>query len=311
MHSTSSPQGFTLRCRGLSYTKGFTDIISRVDFSAHPGECIAILGPSGAGKSTILKMIAGYYSCSGGAILLNGSKLEDVYESVKNDLAYVPQDDLVHPSLSTIEEMTFAARLRLSPQLGEEEIQNRVSEVLKAVELKDRAHTKIKSLSGGQRKRVSMAVELLANPSLILLDEATSGLDPALEEKLMNLFRKLANQGKTLVLTTHVMDSVKLLDYILILKDGRLSFFGPPKVALSYFEVDGFSEIFKSLGARTAREWEELYRSSPLNEKYSKRARPCLETKDDLEPRVPSSSLKSKTRSIEEELEQLRREAKK
>ena len=263
--------GFRIDCHQVFYTAGFTDILSAITFSAYPGECIGLLGPSGAGKSTLLKTAVGYYGATKGKVLYNGCALDEVYDEIKVDLGYVPQDDLVHPSLTPLDELTFAAQLRLPPDKTERALEKRVKEVLRLMDLHERAETRISSLSGGQRKRVSMGVELLTEPPVLFLDEPTSGLDPALEERMMHLFKKLADQGRTIILTTHIMETLEALDYALILHRGRLCFFGPPKKATEYFKVSTFTDIYKLLEKRQPREWEQAFKASKSYEEYVSR----------------------------------------
>jgi len=260
--------GFRIDCRNLTVTAGFTDILSGITMSAWPGECIGLLGPSGAGKSTLLKTLVGYLTPSRGTVQYDGQQLADVYDRIKADLGYVPQDDLVHPSLTPAAELTFAAQLRMPPATDEGTIDRRVRHVLKLMELHERADTRIRSLSGGQRKRVSMGVELLTEPPVLFLDEPTSGLDPALEEKMMHLFRTLASQGRTVLLTTHIMESLDTLDLVALLHRGRMAFFGPPAEAMTYFGVTTFTDVYKRLEGRQAGEWEAAFKGSTLYGKY-------------------------------------------
>ena len=147
------------------------------------------------------------------------------------------------------------------------DIQNRLGQILQILELEDRKKTKISRLSGGQRKRVSIGVELITKPPLLFLDEPTAGLDPSLECKMMRLFRKLANEGRTIFLSTHIMESVGYLDLIVILVQGRLAYFGPPDFALKYFQVPRFLEIYEKLEESDGKTWASSYVNSPLYRK--------------------------------------------
>ncbi|HPZ09906.1 MAG TPA: ATP-binding cassette domain-containing protein, partial [Candidatus Eremiobacteraeota bacterium] len=138
------------------------------------------------------------------------------------------------------------------------------------LELEDRKKTKINKLSGGQRKRVSIGVELITKPPLLFLDEPTAGLDPSLECKMMRLFRTLANEGRTVLLSTHIMESVGYLDLIVILVRGRMAYFGPPDYALTYFQVPRFLEIYEKLEEHDGEEWSKSYLNSNLYKKLIK-----------------------------------------
>src|SRR6185312_16217966 len=156
---------------------------------------------------------------------------------------YVPQEDIVHRELTVERALYYAAKIRLPRDFTDEHIWQRIAEVLEDVELTERRSLLIKKLSGGQRKRVSIALELLANPSLFFLDEPTSGLDPGLDRKMMVLLRKLADKGHTIVLVTHATNNINVCDYVCFLAPGgHMAYFGPPEGAKAYFNQPDFAE---------------------------------------------------------------------
>src|SRR5581483_6308098 len=163
-------------------------------------------------------------------------------------LGYVPQDDIVHRDLTVERALYYAAKFRLPGDFTNEQIEQRIADVLEDVEMTARRKLLIRKLSGGQRKRVSIALELLGNPSLFFLDEPTSGLDPGLDRKMMYLLRKLADAGHTIVLVTHATNNINACDYVCFLaQGGRLAYFGPPDQAKTYFGKTDFAEIYTSL----------------------------------------------------------------
>lgn len=241
-----------------------TRILQDVSLSIHPQEFVSIVGASGSGKSTLLNALCGFRPASGGAVLLNGVDLYEHFDAYRNELGYVPQDDIIHRELSVYKALDYAARLRMPSDTTREERRQRIREVLQELDLAGCADLPIQQLSGGQRKRVSIGVELLTRPSLFFLDEATSGLDPGTEAQMMKLLRRLADQGRTVLLVTHATKNVMICDKVVILaKGGYLAYYGPPEEALQYFGVSDFDEIYDRLEtAHSPAEWAERFHSS-------------------------------------------------
>lgn len=228
---------------------------------------VAIVGASGTGKSTLLKALCGLDPAEG-SVFYND---DDYYKSLaafSTQIGYVPQDDIVHADLTVKRALYFGAKLRLPSDYTEEQIVTRVDEVLRDVELSEDKHNLfIHKLSGGQRKRVSIALELLANPSVFFLDEPTSGLDPGLDLTMMRLLRKLADNGQTIVMVTHATTNIAICDYICFLAEGgRLAYFGPPLEAQHFFQTTNFAEIYEALDSgrdiTIAQKTEERFRAS-------------------------------------------------
>jgi ABC transport system ATP-binding/permease protein len=224
-------------------------ILNRAGFVAEPGQFIGILGPSGAGKTTLLNALSGLRPAESGRILFDQTDLYKNLGQLRSLFGYVPQDDIVHSELTITEALTFAARLRLPAGTPRSEIVKLVDHTITSLGLSDRVNLKTGRLSGGQRKRVSVGVELLSRPPLLFLDEPTSGLDPLAEFKLMELLRRLADTGCTVVCTTHVMENVYLMDQIAIISDGRVVFQGAPDEARSRFGVTRLSALYDALQA--------------------------------------------------------------
>lgn len=241
----------SIRIDALDLKKtGNNEVILLKDISLvlPPRKFIAIVGGSGAGKSTLMDALNGLRPAQSGTVLYNG---EDYYRNISafnTQLGYVPQDDIVHRDLTVKRALYYAARLRLPRDFTREQIQWRIDEVLEDVEMTDRRDLLVSKLSGGQRKRVSIALELLANPSVFFLDEPTSGLDPGLDRKMMFLLRQLADKGHTIILVTHATNNINSCDYICFLaQGGRLAYFGPPNAAKDFFGKTDFAEIYGTL----------------------------------------------------------------
>ncbi len=239
--------------RKLSYKVGGHDLLRDISFEISPGSLCAIVGPSGAGKSTLLKSLCGVKRPTGGQALLAGTDVSRL-ECSSEVFGYVPQDDIVHLTLTVDQVLRYASELRLGrgdPQVRRE----RVDRVLELVRLGDRRGVRVRRLSGGQRKRVSIGVELIVAPRVLFLDEPTSGLDPGLERQMMQTLRGLAQGERTIVLTTHVMESMDVVDLLLVIRDGYLAFAGTPSTAPEYFNVGSLRDIFSTLEKRTGRAW--------------------------------------------------------
>ena len=222
-------------------------LLDSVSLSIQPNEFVGLLGPSGAGKSTLMDAMSGVRPAKGGNVLINNLDLYRHFDSLKQSIGYVPQDDVIHRELSVYRALYYIAKMRLSRDVSRTEIDNTINEVLDVTGLSERRSVAIKNLSGGQRKRVAIAVELITRPSVIFLDEPTSGLDPATEARIMKLFRQIAESGRTVIMTTHTMENVRMFDKIAVMMRGRLVFFGPPNDALKQFKASTFAEVFEKL----------------------------------------------------------------
>jgi len=213
-----------------------------------PQKFVALVGGSGAGKSTLMDALNGLRPAQAGTVLYNGVDYYHHLADFSTQLGYVPQDDIVHRDLTVERALYYAARLRLPIDFTSEQIKWRIDEVLEDVEMTERRDLLVSKLSGGQRKRVSIALELLANPGIFFLDEPTSGLDPGLDRKMMALLRRLADRGRTIILVTHATNNINACDYVCFLaQGGRLAYFGPPNEAKAYFEKTDFAEIYSAL----------------------------------------------------------------
>ncbi|MGK7941082.1 MAG: ATP-binding cassette domain-containing protein [Crocosphaera sp.] len=220
-------------------------LLSDISLAIDPGQFVVIVGGSGAGKSTLMKTLLGIEPIEQpGIVELNGEDLRKNFNIYRNLIGYVPQYDIVHPNLTVKEVLSYAAKLRLPTDIN---LEQEIEKTLVQIDLKDREHTLVKALSGGQLKRVSIGVELLADPKLFFLDEPTSGLDPGLDKKIMELLKELAEQGRTIILVTHTTLNIHLCDRLVFLgKEGHLCYFGPPQEAMNFFAVknQSFADIY-------------------------------------------------------------------
>jgi ABC-type multidrug transport system ATPase subunit len=223
-------------------------LVDGLTFSVPKKALLAAVGPSGAGKSTLLAALLGLRRLNRGQVLFGGRDLHICWDEFRQRIGYVPQEDVLHPQLTVRRALGFAAELRFPPDVSRADRWRRVDEVMADLRLTERAKLRIEKLSGGQRKRVSIALELLTRPTILFLDEPTSGLDPGLEKELMKLFKELAKSGRTVVVITHALQSLDLCDRALVLaKGGQMAYFGPPRDALTFFGQQDFSDVFLDL----------------------------------------------------------------
>lgn len=226
---------------------GTIRLLDDISLTIRPNEFVGLLGPSGAGKSTLMDALNGRRPASAGQVLVNSLDLYRHLDLLKQQIGYVPQEDIIYRELTVYRTLYYVAKLRLSHDVSAQELDQIVTEVLDLTGLSERRGVLVSQLSGGQRKRVSIAVELMTKPSVIFLDEPTSGLDPATEEKIMLLFRQIAESGRTVILTTHAMENVRLFDKIAVLMRGKLVFYGTPQEALAYADAANFKELYERL----------------------------------------------------------------
>lgn len=256
-------------------------ILDDITISIKPGELVALIGGSGAGKSTFLDALNGFRLPTEGKVYINNDDFYEHYNSYKNVLGYVPQQDIVYDTLTVEKMLIYASKLRMPEDTSEEELMERVRQVIEDVELSGREHVFIKQLSGGQKKRVSIAVELLADPKLFFLDEPTSGLDPGMERNLMKLLRKLADKGKTIILITHATANITLCDKVTILgTGGKLCYFGPPEGSLHFFGVEDYADIYDLINFE-ADKWKAAFMKSQYSAYYKALANKSFKVKSD------------------------------
>lgn len=244
-------------------------LLSGISLVVKPRELIGLLGPSGAGKTTLMNVLNGFAKPTAGQVFYNGTDLYKNLSSLKSTIGFVPQEDIVHKQLSVRRCLYYAARLRLPDDLSDEEINRRVEEMLDILKIDpQRWDNPVSTLSGGQRKRVSIGIELLPKPGVLFLDEPTAGLDPRTETLMMMLFRQLANQGSTIVITTHLLASFGVLDKVVVLVQGRLAFYGPGTKFLNYFKAEAAPDVYDDLTDNNtvpyASELRQRFEDSPL-----------------------------------------------
>jgi ABC-type multidrug transport system ATPase subunit len=236
--------GGKVEAAGVGFSAGGRQILRAVDLHVDPCSFVGILGGSGQGKSTLLNALCGINPATEGAVLVEGRAIDDPAAMRMAGIGFVPQDDIVHPELRVRDAILYSARLRLNPRIPPREMRALVDETIVRLGLAEHAGKRILQLSGGQRKRVSIATELLAKPAVLFLDEPSSGLDPATEFALMKILRGLAARDCTVICTTHVLGRAYLFDKIVFIHGGRIIFDGPPDAAGETFGVESLDQVY-------------------------------------------------------------------
>jgi ABC-type multidrug transport system ATPase subunit len=289
----TQPLGIRVDISNVSKTvKGGKVILHDVTLSILPGEFVAIVGGSGAGKSTLMDAISGVRPATGGRVYYNG---RDYYQEIalfRNVLGYVPQDDIIHTELPLRTTLRYSAKLRLPADTTKPELEGAVDQAIAELGLTNQVDIKVSALSGGQRKRCSIGVELLTRPKIFFLDEPTSGLDPATDLQMMELVRRLADEGATVFLTTHATKNVMLCDKIIFLaRGGHLAYYGPPRQALEYFGAQEFDQIYVKLADElTPEEWAQRFRNSP---EYAAALAETAQPQQQVQPSTPAGEDRS------------------
>jgi ABC-type multidrug transport system ATPase subunit len=259
------------------------DLLQDISLRIRPRELVIVVGLSGAGKTSLLNALAGYHPATDGQVLVDGADLYEHFDRFRPTIGFVPQRDIIHRDLTVYEALDYAARLRMPPETTPEGRRQRIEEVMADMDLTERRDVRVRSLSGGQQKRVSIGVELITSPQLFFLDEPTSGLDPGTETGVMQLLRRLADQGRTVILITHATKNVMLADKVLFMvRGGYIAWYGPPTEALTYFnrqrpelerdngelEFDAIYSLLEDASRGTPQDWAERYQNDPAYQKY-------------------------------------------
>jgi ABC-type multidrug transport system ATPase subunit len=244
-------------------------LLDHVSFPLGERCLLGVIGPSGAGKSTLLGALTGIRPATEGSVLYDNRDLYTHYAELRHRIGLVPQENILHTQLSARRALGYAAELRFPPDTSKAERRRRIDEVLAELSLTKHADTRTDRLSGGQQKRVNVALELLTKPSLLFLDEPTSGLDPGLDKSVMEMMSELAHDGRTVIVVTHSVANLNLCDRLLVLvPGGKVAFFGPPKDGLRHFGKPGWAEVFQAFDAEPDRDWAGEFRRSPLHAQF-------------------------------------------
>jgi ABC-type multidrug transport system ATPase subunit len=244
-------------------------LLNHVSFPLGERSLVGVIGPSGAGKSTLLGALTGMRPADRGVVLYDNRDLYQNYAELRTRIGLVPQDSIMHTQLTTRRALQYGAELRFPPDIQATERDARVDEVMGELGLTKHADTRADKLSGGQLKRVNVALELLTKPSVLFLDEPTSGLDPGLDKSVMEQMRDLAHDGRTVIVVTHSVANLSACDRLLVLvPGGKVAFFGPPEEGLQYFAEPGWAEVFQTFDREPDRDWAAEFQASRAHQEY-------------------------------------------
>ena len=262
--ATASAGSLSLKVEGLAVSAGDSglELLKDISLSVKPGEFVCVLGPSGAGKTTLVRTLLGQLTPSKGEIRFGSLRVSGDSELLNGLIGYVPQKEIVHDELPVGRALQYAAKLRLPPSMSRKEIAERIHRIETDVGISHLHETPVGNLSGGESKRVSLAVELLSLPRILIVDEATSSLDPASDARIMHLLAEYAKKYSiTLLCITHHLENTKLADRLLILASGHLVWSGGVKEALNHFGVHRLSQIYLLLEDQPVDQWVSLHKA--------------------------------------------------
>lgn len=241
-----------------TYSNG-VKALKKMDLSVPSKSLLAVMGPSGCGKSTLLKALNGDTPATRGKVLLFGQELLSNYDYLKTQIGYVPQDDIVHQQLTVEECMYYTAKIRLDKP-SDKKIDAKINQILRDLNISHIKHNLISEISGGQRKRVSIAVELLTDPLILFLDEPTSPLDPQTVEDFLGILKKLSDKGTTVVMVTHKPEDLDYMDEVIFMAEGgNITYYGDSKKYRQYFNVETAVAVFAQISGSTASQWIKRY----------------------------------------------------
>ena len=261
----------SITARNITKSINGKTILNDISLAISPREFIGLMGPSGCGKSTLMDALNGLRPASAGNVFINDLDLYHNFNALRRSIGYVPQRDILHDALSVEKTLYYAARLRLPAGTSSEALSIIINQTIQSVGLSEHRQTAFRQLSGGQQKRLSLALELLTKPSFLFLDEPTSPLDPETTENMMMLFRQLADEGRIVVMVTHKFEKFREMHQIAMLtRGGRLAYFGPPTEALTYFGCNEPGDIYRHIGAHDPEELSARFLKSTYHDKYVK-----------------------------------------
>jgi len=238
--------GFEIEIRDVNkQLKNKKYILKNINLKIQKNTFVALVGPSGAGKTSLLNVLSGYDKRNRGTIYYDNYDIKE--NDLRESIAYVPQREILHKDLTLYKELWYAAKLRMIEKT-KEEIQERIKEVIESLGLSGKEKTLIKHLSGGEKRRLAIALELLFSPKVLILDEPTSGLDLHIEKKLMNLLKKISENGTTVIISAHTISNLDLCDEIIFMgKNGQIAGVMTYQESFSYFQVEKFVDIYEIL----------------------------------------------------------------
>lgn len=233
-----------LSARSISKKYGDKTILNNIDFATKHGTIYGVIGPSGSGKTTLIKMLVGMEKPDQGSVHVFNTPMPNL--KILQRIGYMAQSDALYPTLTGAENLQFFASIFKLPK---NEQQERITYTAKLVNLTEDLHKQVSAYSGGMKRRLSLAIALIQNPEILILDEPTVGIDPELRFQIWNeLARLKEEEGKTILITTHVMDEANRCDFVSMLRDGSIIAHGSPQALKAKFHVESLDEVFLYAG---------------------------------------------------------------
>ncbi|KMY50335.1 ABC transporter ATP-binding protein [Peribacillus loiseleuriae] len=237
---------YSIAINQVSKSFGKKVVLNQIDLIIEEGQIYGFIGPSGAGKTTLVKMIVGMDTPDAGTIHVLNEKMPNL--ELLQEIGYMAQSDALYSELTGMENLKFFASLY---KLNKVEIKERISYAANLVHLTTELNQRVKAYSGGMKRRLSLAIALIQNPKILILDEPTVGIDPELRLSIWNELLRLKNEeGKTIIVTTHVMDEAERCDFVAMVRDGVILTRGTPEELKAHYQVDNFDEVFLKAGRK-------------------------------------------------------------
>lgn len=295
---------YLIKAQNVSLRIEGTDILHGISLLLFPGELVGLLGPSGCGKSSLVRVLLKMTEPSKGEVYYGQKEQKEQTSDIQKSFGYVPQDDIVHRSLTVEKAFHYSFLLRKGPGIERDTARQKVNTLMKKLDLSHRAKTRIKRLSGGERKRVNLGIELLTDPIVLFLDEPTSGLDPHLDLQMMKLFKELTTSNRSLLVTTHILTNIDFFDTVFFLYQGYLVFGGSPTAALKFFDVPEHEYIYTKVRRVSPMKMRKIFLESPYYKEFLNR-KPTI-SPDQLLRDVQLTDKQPIYRSPEKETDQIK-----
>jgi len=239
--------GASLKTCGMKVVRGQHTLLENVNFQIMSNSFVGVIGQSGSGKTSLIKCLASFFNPESGIIYFDDLFLEDNINFYRSIIGYVPQEDVIYPNLTARENLDYALRIRLAIDFDRKESLGMVESVISDLGLENHADKPVFQLSGGQKKRVNVGIELLSKPRILFLDEPTSGLDPSSENRVMFMLKKLAAKGTTIICSTHSMQNIQLFDQIIVVANKTVVYSDNPSGLLKFFDAPDYSFLYSNL----------------------------------------------------------------
>lgn len=234
-----------IELKNIAKSFGKQNVLKNINLNVQQGQIVGLIGPSGSGKSTIIKIALGMEVADKGTEEIFEAKMPN--RKLLSKIGYMAQTDALYMTLTGFENLKFYAKMK---GIKSSELQLQIDHVAEVVDLKDALNKRVEGYSGGMMRRLSLGIALLGNPKLLILDEPTVGIDPALRRKIWRELKRIKNNGQSILITTHVMDEAEQVDEVALILDGNVIALDSPKNLKQQYDVPSIEDVFlKAEGA--------------------------------------------------------------